>query len=69
MILKFTNFGLLGMILVQGVVQLCYNNWKWPMVVCKELETSFRGFVSLSCRETVIYCREGLNGLNRFFKK
>jgi O-antigen/teichoic acid export membrane protein len=69
MILKFSKFELLGMILVQGIVQLCYNNWKWPMVVCKELKTSFGGFLLLSFRETAMYCKGGINGLNRLFKK
>lgn len=34
--LAFTNMGLMGLVLVQGMVQLAYNNWKWPVVVCKE---------------------------------
>lgn len=30
-----------GLILSQGFVQLCYNNWKWPMVVQKQLGLSW----------------------------
>jgi len=35
--LKFTNLGLMGLVLSQMLVQAAYNNWKWPYVVCKEL--------------------------------
>ena len=35
--LSFTSLGVTGVILSAGVVQLCYNNWKWPLVVCREL--------------------------------
>lgn len=29
--------GLVGIIFAQGAVQLAYNNWKWPLVVIREL--------------------------------
>jgi hypothetical protein len=35
--LKYTDFGVWGLLLAQGIVQGCYQNWKWPMVVVKEL--------------------------------
>lgn len=36
LILKFTSLGLLGLIIVQGIVQLAYNNWYWPRLVLKK---------------------------------
>lgn len=47
-----TNLGVLGPILSALLVQLAYNNWKWPSVVSKELKASYprlfvEGFVSL----------------------
>ena len=36
--LEFTNLGVWGMILAQGIAQLAYQNWKWPSVVIKELK-------------------------------
>lgn len=50
--LAFTNMGLMGLVLVQGIVQLAYNNWKWPAVVCKEygiglLEFIYESFVQV----------------------
>jgi O-antigen/teichoic acid export membrane protein len=37
---KYTNFGLLGMILAPGIAQGLYQNWKWPFEVKKELKIS-----------------------------
>jgi len=36
--LKYTQLGVLGLILAPGIAQGCYQNWKWPMVVIKELK-------------------------------
>jgi O-antigen/teichoic acid export membrane protein len=49
--LAFTSLGLLGLVLVQGLVQLAYNNWKWPYVVCKEFKINFFEFIYLSMME------------------
>jgi hypothetical protein len=35
---KYTNFGIWSMILAPGIVQVLYQNWKWPLVVIKELK-------------------------------
>ncbi len=35
--LNCTSMGLWGLILAPGLVQLSYQNWKWPSVVIKEL--------------------------------
>lgn len=35
---KFTNLGLVGMALAPGIVDLCYQGWKWPYVVIKEFK-------------------------------
>lgn len=37
-VLKYTSLGLIGLALIQGVIQLAYNNWKWPL----EVEKKFR---------------------------
>lgn len=44
-VLKYTALGIVGLILVQGVTQLVYANWKWPYEVMKELKTSYRSFL------------------------
>lgn len=43
-VLKFTTLGLLGVVLVQGVVQAAYNNWRWPLWVFRELDMSVGEF-------------------------
>ncbi len=35
--LDFYNISLWGLILSPGIAQLCYQNWKWPSVVIKDL--------------------------------
>jgi len=40
LIAKYTTLGIYGLMIVQCLVQLCYNNWKWPYVVMKEFKTN-----------------------------
>jgi O-antigen/teichoic acid export membrane protein len=35
--LEYTSLGVWALILAQGIAQACYQNWKWPMEVVKEL--------------------------------
>ncbi|MGC3977977.1 MAG: O-unit flippase-like protein [Paludibacteraceae bacterium] len=35
---KFTNLGILSMIIAPGIAQVAYQNWKWPFVVMKDLK-------------------------------
>lgn len=32
------NLSIWGMILAPGIAQLCYQNWKWPLTVMKEIQ-------------------------------
>jgi O-antigen/teichoic acid export membrane protein len=36
-LLKFTHLGLIGMALAPGLIDLCYQGWKWPLVMIQEL--------------------------------
>jgi O-antigen/teichoic acid export membrane protein len=36
--LSYTELGVWGLVLAQGVAQGCYQNWKWPMEVMKEFK-------------------------------
>lgn len=38
-LLKYTDLGVIGLIVAQGLIQLMYNNWKWPVFVYKEFFT------------------------------
>lgn len=44
-ILKFSNYGLLGIIIIQGISESLYSNWKWPYEVCKEFKISYRNLM------------------------
>lgn len=50
--LYFTHWGLLGVVLGRMIVMLAYNDWKWPSVVCKELNVSIYTFVKVGYQET-----------------
>lgn len=39
--LRFTNFGIFGVIGAQFAVQLCYNNWKWPHEMLKSISSNY----------------------------
>ena len=39
---RFTHLGIWSMILAQGIAQGIYQNWKWPMVVVKDLNVFCR---------------------------
>lgn len=36
--LGLLNWGIWGLILAPGIAQLCYQNWKWPSVIIRELK-------------------------------
>lgn len=52
LILHFTNLGVLGVVLVQTIVQLGYNNWYWPKWVLNELELSMLDFLKIGFSES-----------------
>ena len=49
--LVFTDWGILGLVLVQGFVQLAYSNWKWPLIICKEFKINFIHFLKIAFTE------------------
>ncbi|MFQ6601595.1 O-unit flippase-like protein [Flavobacterium sp. C3NV] len=51
LVLKFTSLQLLGIIIVQGVVQLCYNNWKWPLVVFEDFNINLKKYIHIGFNE------------------
>lgn len=42
--LNTTNLGVLALILVPGIVQSSYQNWKWPYMVIKELGIELKDY-------------------------
>lgn len=49
--LQYTHWDLIGVVAIQFLVQLAYNNWKWPVVVLKELNFSAKEFFDLALVE------------------
>lgn len=52
--LHYTTYSILGLVLVQGLVQIVYANWKWPHIVCKEFGISFLEFIEIGLKETLM---------------
>jgi len=49
--IKYSNLGILGLILVQGIVQASYANWKWPKVILNFFGISFWQFLLVGFNE------------------
>jgi O-antigen/teichoic acid export membrane protein len=52
--LEYTNLGVWGLVLAQGIAQGCYQNWKWPMVALGELQVKGRdvaGYLRINKKE------------------
>ena len=45
--LKYSNLGLWGMVLSAGIAQSLYQNWKWPLLMKKELNIKLKDYVNL----------------------
>jgi O-antigen/teichoic acid export membrane protein len=41
LLLEYTSFGILSVLLSQFLIQLVYNNWKWPVVIMADLKTNY----------------------------
>ena len=63
--LKYFHFGLLGLILIPGIVQLCYQDWKWAKVVCNDFNVSYLKFVIRSFQETYLYVKDFAKALKK----
>lgn len=40
-VVRFTNWGIIGFVLVQGICQAAYQNWKWPQMALNEFHITF----------------------------
>lgn len=58
LVLHFTDLGLLGLVLVQGIVQLAYNNWYWPYLVCISLNLSILNLIKIGGHESYIRLKQ-----------
>lgn len=58
LVLKYSNWGILGLVLAQGICQLAYQNWKWPAMAMREFNTSFGDIVETGAHELWIKIRQ-----------
>lgn len=47
LLMYFTNWGIWGLVGAQIVAQIIYNNWYWPMIVMKKLNTNIFSMLKL----------------------
>lgn len=51
LVLRFTGFGIWGLMIVQAAVQALYNNWKWPLENVSSLGLTLRRFFAIGMAE------------------
>lgn len=49
--LQFTNLRILGVVLAEGLAEVVYNNWHWPIVANKRFGLNFMIILSLGTKE------------------
>ncbi len=50
LLISVAHLGVWGLLLSQGIVQLAYNNWKWPMEAAKKMGCSFFKIAATGCK-------------------
>lgn len=51
-VLNYTKWRIWGIVIVPGIVQGCYQNWKWPKDVCQEFNISYLNLLRLGVKES-----------------
>lgn len=52
-LIKITNLGLWSLLISQCIVQLSYNNWKWPLEVNRELNINFLDILKIGMKKII----------------
>lgn len=52
LLLSYTKLEIWGLVLIQGITQLAYANWKWPLVVLREFDINLLTFFKLGFIES-----------------
>lgn len=53
LVAKYTDRGVMGLMFVQCIVQLCYNNWKWPLVIFREYHVNVLSICKAGAQESI----------------
>ncbi len=59
-VLAYTPLAILGLVLVQGIVQLAYSNWKWPQYVCRSLHINIIQLIKIGISELHIKIKRAI---------
>lgn len=59
LLLKYTKLGIFGILLSQFIVQLSYNNWKWPIEILKDLKTNYIEILKMGIDNVVLKVTRG----------
>jgi O-antigen/teichoic acid export membrane protein len=62
---RFFEAGIWPMILAPGIAQALYQNWKWPLVVSKELKITATDFADTLLTPLKLYFHETCKSTNR----
>lgn len=54
------HWGVYGIIAATGIIQLLYHNWKWPLVVVKDLNTSYIQIYRIGFNSLLQKCKNAL---------
>ena len=54
-VVKVTTWGILGLVLVQGICQGAYQNWKWPRMAMQEFNITLMRILVLGSKEILVH--------------
>lgn len=52
-VVEYTSLGILGLVIVQGLCQLAYQNWKWPKVALDEFKIKFVDLIYMGYKHLI----------------
>lgn len=50
-VVRYSNLGIIGLVLVQGICQAVYQNWRWPQLALHNFQISFFYLIKLGITE------------------
>jgi hypothetical protein len=56
--LSLTDLGILGLVLVQGLCQAAYANWRWPYIVCRDFHINIFQLSYLGFKQSIGYLKQ-----------
>lgn len=57
LVVRYTDWGILGLVAVQGICQAAYQNWKWPAMALHEFHISLPALIKLGATRMLKHFR------------